>query len=137
MAQDLHCGDLFWFRGDQYLCVNCFTDLRTTQSIVVTHPYGPRGEVVWRSVTVLRLFRTFRVDVYGHAETPLTVFDNTAEEVTPLYELELAALRRRHEVGQVLEKMTPDERKEVFRGLGGYCPHCGRDQLPCHCENNE
>jgi len=37
----------------------------------------------------------------------------------------------------MLACMSDDERSDVFCGLGRWCRYCGREHLPCHCQNDE
>ncbi len=37
-----------------------------------------------------------------------------------------------------LPGMSAEERLDVFSAVqDGYCPACGDDRLPCHCQNDE
>jgi hypothetical protein len=40
-------------------------------------------------------------------------------------------------VRALLAELSDVERQEVFSGLGAYCPHCGRDELPCNCTRDD
>jgi hypothetical protein len=80
MVEEVRCGDVFRFRGEQYVCLSCFTDRRHTQTILtcVRHAKHLRCD---EEVIVFRLFRTFEVNVEDRLGIFIRVEENTAEEV--------------------------------------------------------
>jgi hypothetical protein len=93
-AQDLGRGDVFLFRGHVYLVLSCFTDKRTTQTILTTIALLDAA-VPLRRVAALRLFRTFKVGVLTTLPIELQRFDNVPAELTTEMETELEELKRK------------------------------------------
>lgn len=91
-AEDVKAGEIFTFRGTQYICLNGFTDQRTTQTILTC--IDGRSLNTVKGVTVLRLLRTFKIMVTATCPIELKVLHHTREEITPDMESECEQLIR-------------------------------------------
>ena len=82
LAQDLKCGDVFFFRGFTYLTLSAVTDERMTYTTITcsTDKDDP---------TIIKFFRTFPVSVTETIPMSLEVLYNTRDEITSEMEAEL------------------------------------------------
>lgn len=79
-SQDLHCGDIFLFRDQTYVCLSNSTDQRHASTILTTINQRDAATPL-QKITVLRLFRTFEVKVLNHIPLEIHVLANSEEEV--------------------------------------------------------
>lgn len=82
----------------------------------IDQPTGSRRAVAEQVAGIVR-------DLIAQMEAPMNGFETTEM---------IAALRRQLAAVDETDRLTI-----IGRITEGYCPGCGTDQLPCHCQNDE